>query len=49
MLTVNVDVADGLVNGARGTVTAIIQSDTMREVSLVLVKFDDDKVGVSAM
>ncbi len=38
MLTVNVHVSDGLVNGARGTVEAIIQ--TVHEVSLVLVNFD---------
>ena len=38
MLTVNVDVSDGLVNGARGTVQAITKTGT--EVTLVLVKFD---------
>ena len=38
MLTVNVDVSDGLVNGARGTVEAIIKTGS--EVTLVLVKFD---------
>ena len=38
MLTVNVDVSDGLVNGARGTVEAIIK--TGNQVSLVLVKLN---------
>ena len=37
-LTVNVDVSDGLVNGARGTVENIIKNSS--EVTLVLVKFD---------
>ena len=46
MLTVNVDVSDGLANGARGTVKAIIQ--TANEVSLVLIKFDHPRVGVTA-
>ena len=47
MLTVNVDVSDGLVNGARGTVQAIIKTGT--DVTLVLVKFDHSRVGVKAI
>lgn len=47
MLTVNVDVSDGLVDGARGTVEAIIH--TANEVSLVLVKFDHSRVGATAI
>ena len=47
MLTVNVDVSDGLVNGARGTVEAIIR--TANEVSLLLVKFDHSRVGATAI
>ena len=47
MLTVNVDVSDGLVNGARGTVKAIIKTGS--EVTLVLVKFDVERVGVAAI
>ena len=42
MLTVNVDV-----NGARGTVQAIIQTGS--EVSLVLVKFHHCQVGAKAI
>ena len=47
MLTVNVDVSDGLMNDARGTVEAIIR--TANEVSLVLVKFDHSRVGATAI
>ena len=47
MLTVNVDVSDGLVNGARGTVEAIIR--TANEVSLVLFKFNHSRVGATAI
>ena len=46
MLTVNIDVSDGLVNGARGTVQAIIK--TGNEVSLILVNFHHQRVGVTA-
>ena len=41
MLTVNIDVSDGLVNGARGTVQAIIRTEN--QVTLVLVKFDHER------
>ena len=47
ILTVNVDVSDGLVNGARGTVQAIIKTGS--EVTLVLVKFDHSQVGAKAI
>ena len=47
MLTVNVDVSDGLVNGARGTVADIIK--TSGNVSLVLVNFNNSRVGVTAI
>ena len=44
MLTVNVDVSDGLVNGARGTVQNIIKSG-----SEVILKSDYSRVGVKAI
>ena len=47
MITVNVDVSDGLVNGARGTVQAIIKTGS--EVTFVLIKFDRSRVGAKAV
>ena len=43
MLTVNVDVCDGLVNGARGIVSGIIKSNN--KVLTILVKFYDAAIG----
>ena len=43
MLTTNVDVADGLVNGARGEVVHVVCVD-----GKVLVKFDHPDVGLKA-
>ena len=48
MLTVNVDVSDGLVNGARGTVKHIIQGHS-GEVNLVLIKFEHYRVGTKSI
>ena len=45
MLTTNVDVSDGLVNGARGEIVHIV-SNSNNEVTTVLVKFDNEQVGV---
>ena len=45
--TVNVDVSDGLVNGARGTIEDIIKTGS--EVTVVLVKFDHSRVGITAI
>ena len=47
MLTVNVDVSDWLVNGARGTVQEIIKRGN--DVTFILVKFDHPRVGAKAI
>ena len=48
MLTANVDVSDGLVNGARGEVVDII-TNAGNNVTKVLVKFDNDQVGLKTI
>lgn len=48
MLTVNVDVSDGLVNGARGEVVHFVYN-SQHVVSNVLVKFDNPEVGLKAI
>ena len=45
MLTTNVDVSDGLVNGARGTVVHVA-CDTDMRATHVLVRFDNLMVGL---
>ena len=45
MLTANVDVSDGLVNGARGEVVHVVLNN--HEVTSVLVKCDNNRVGKS--
>ena len=45
MLTTNVDVSDGLVNGARGKIVHIV-TNSNNDVTTVLVKFDNEQVGV---
>ena len=47
MLTANVDVSDGLLNGARGEVVFVTISNN--EVTSVLVKFDNDGVGLKCI
>ena len=46
MLTTNVDVSDGLVNGARGEVVHVVTSDN--KVTHILVKFNHPDVGAKA-
>ena len=48
MLTVNVDVSDGLVNGAWGEVVHVVISNE-RNVVKILVKFDNQTVGLKAI
>ena len=47
MLTTNIDVTDGLVNGARGEVVHIVTNDS-NDVTTVLVRFDSQQVGVKS-
>ena len=47
MLTTNIDVSDGLVNGARGEVVHIVSSNN-DTVTHILVKFDHPNVGIKA-
>ena len=47
MLTTNVDVSDGLVNGARGEVVHVVTSND-NKVMRILVKFDNPDVGAKA-
>ena len=45
MITMNIDVADGLTNGAMGTVTNVIIDQTTGMMSVILVDFDSEHVG----
>ena len=45
MLTLNVDVTDGLTNGAMGTVSNVVQKGD--KISVILVQFDNPSVGQS--
>ena len=47
MLTANVDVADGLVNGARGEVVHVTNHNN--NVTSLLVKFDNNRVGLKSI
>ena len=48
MLTANVDVSDGLVNGARGEVVHVVTNNS-DDVTSVLVKFDNSRVGLKSI
>ena len=45
MITTNIDVADGLTNGAMDTVTNIVIEQTTGKMSVILVAFDSEHVG----
>ena len=44
MITTNIDVADGLTNGAMGTVTNVVIDQTTGGISVILVAFDSEHV-----
>ena len=48
MLTANVDVSDGLVNGASGKVVNVVINNNNNVIS-VLVKFDNSRVGLKSI
>ena len=45
MITMNIDVADGLTNSAMGTVTNVVIEWTTGKISVILVAFDSEHVG----
>ena len=48
MITTNIDVTDGLTNGAMGTVTNVVIDDTTGKMSTILISFDSKHVGQEA-
>ena len=48
MITTNIDVTDGLTNGAMGTVTNVVIDQTTGKISVILVAFDSEHVGQEA-
>ena len=49
MLTANVDVSDGLVNGAIEVKWSILLPTCDNQVTTIPIKFDDDRVGLKAI
>ena len=49
MITTNIDVTDGLTNGAMGTVTNVVIDDRTGKMITVLVSFDSKHVGQEAL
>ena len=49
MITTNIDVTDGLTNGAVGTMTNVVIDETTGKMSTILVAFDNKHVGQEAM
>ena len=46
MTTTNIDVADGLTNGAMGTIVNIVYNDSVKQMKTIFVKFDHTTIGV---
>ena len=49
MITTNINVTDGLTNGAMGTVTNVVIDDRTGKMSTILVSFDSKHVGRKAV
>ena len=49
MITINIDVPDGLTNGVMGTVTYVIIHQTTGKMGVILVAFDSEHGGQEAM
>ena len=49
MITTNIDVTDGLTNGAVGTVTNVVIDETTGKISTILVAIDSKHVEQKAM
>ena len=45
VITTNIDVSDGLTNGAMGTMTNVVIDQTTGKMSVILVAFDSEHVG----
>ena len=45
MITTNIDVTDGLTNGAMGTVTNVVIDHTTGKMGVILVAFDSEHIG----
>ena len=48
MITTNINVTDGLTNGAMGTVTNVVIDERTGKMSTILVAFDSKDVGQEA-
>ena len=48
MITINIDVSDGLTNAVMGSIVDIVKDEKKLNVKVVLVKFDNRDVGQSA-
>ena len=45
MITTDIDVTDGLTNGAMGTVTNVVNDQTTEKMNVILVAFGSEHVG----
>ena len=49
MITTNINVTDGLTNGAMGTVTNVVINERTGKMSNILISLDSKHVGLEAM